>query len=51
MFDNISKCEYEIKFDNLKDRINNYYKNIKEVQNYKTLGYTPKVQAYKGITL
>lgn len=26
MFDNISKCEYKINFDNLKNRINKYYK-------------------------
>ena len=25
MFDNISKCEYKINFDNLKNRINKYY--------------------------
>lgn len=25
MFDNISKCEYKINFDNLKDRINHFY--------------------------
>ena len=31
MFDNISKCEYKINFDNLKSKINNYYKDIKEV--------------------
>lgn len=31
MFDNISKCEYKINFDNLREKINNYYKNIKEV--------------------
>lgn len=30
MFDNISKCEYEIKFDNLKEKINNYYKSIEK---------------------
>lgn len=29
MFDNISKCEYKINFDNLKDRINNFYQKIK----------------------
>jgi hypothetical protein len=26
MFDNISKCEYKINFDNLKDKINKFYK-------------------------
>lgn len=30
MFDNISKCEYKINFNNLKEKINNYYKGIEK---------------------
>lgn len=30
MFDNISKCEYKINFDNLKEKINKYYRSIEK---------------------